>query len=81
MFQVTSGFAQTPDETTKELGMSAFGGKGARQARMPKISERASAASKDYQGVKQVDLFSGVGEGSGLNQRSDAELHSSAPLG
>jgi len=30
MFQVTSGFAQTPEETTKELGMSAFGSKGAR---------------------------------------------------
>jgi len=52
---------------------------------MPKISERVSAASRDYQGVKQVDLFSGVGGGieggsSGLNQRSEMELHSSTPL-
>lgn len=60
--------------------MSAFGSKGARQAQMPKISERASAASRDYQGVKQVDLFSGVGASSGLNQKSDTELHSSAPV-
>ena len=44
MFQVTSGFARTPEDTTKELGGSAFGSKGARQARMPRISEKVSAA-------------------------------------
>lgn len=81
MFQVTSGFAQTPEEKTKELGMSAFGSKGTRQGKMPKISERASAASKDYQGVKQVDLFSGADGSSGLpahtNHRSETGIHNS----
>ena len=81
LFQGTSGFAQTREQTTAELGMSAWGSKGATQARMPKISERVSAASRDYQGGQQVDLFSGVGESSGLNQRSDTGILSTAPLG